>query len=261
MLNSPSWVNEVNWFEFFGDGYNKEEGMEREKNITPVGGFQNILISDEIIGVASDIAEMRLDQFIEEEVWKDFPVIGTAIAVMKSIARICDYVEFKMQLAFIQRIRRGCADNKAIEKRRKAYQNKEKWFSDETERIVVYLARCSEYQKALIYAEIYLDYINEKITYEEMQEYFEINDRIILTDAKKLYSLSIDSQNRFPVINENFVDSDIIKIKDISISGRLVSLGLLGNVVGFSFGMHSVDLFMISDVGLYFIELMGRFEK
>lgn len=232
--------------------------MNEEKNLTPIDSFQSIIVSDEALDTLGEITEVCLDQFLDDGLWKDMPIIGTVVSIIKTFGKIQDIITFKMQLTFIQQLRNGCVSEKVINKRKEAYQKKEKWFSEETEKIVLYLARCTDYKKAKLYAEIYLDFINKEISYETMSEYFEIVDRIMLPDIIKLDQLNNNPAYKPTIQNQDIPDEEVIEIKDIALGGRLASIGLVGFIVGFSFGADTVHTYKISEAGFYFLKLINR---
>lgn len=232
--------------------------MDEEKSLMPIESFQSIIVSDEVLDSLGEIAEVCLDQVLDDGLWKDMPIIGTVVSIIKTFGKIQDIITFKMQLTFIQQLRNGCASERAINKRKEAYQKKEKWFSEEAEKIVLYLSRCTDYKKAKLYAEIYLDFINKEISYETMSEYFEIVDRLMLPDIIKLDRLNIEPANKPTIPNKEIPTEAVIEIHDIALGGRLASIGLVGFIVGFRFGANTVHTYKISEAGFYFLKLISR---
>lgn len=232
--------------------------MDEEKSLMPIDSFQSIIVSDEVLDTLGEITEVCLDQFLDDGLWKDMPIIGTVVSIIKTFGKIQDIITFKMQLAFIQQLRNGCVSEKAINKRKEAYQKKEKWFSEEAEKIVLYLSRCTDYKKAKLYAEIYLDFINQEISYETMSEYFEIVDRIMLPDIIKLDQLNDNPAYKPTIQNKDIPDEEVIEITDIALGGRLASIGVIGAMVGFRFGVTTLDTYRISETGYYFLKLINR---
>lgn len=229
-------------------------------DLTIIPTFYEALFNDNIKGVSIDFTELALDNMVEGlSCVKDIPLIGTAVALLKTAKNIYTRFELKKQLVFIQRVQKGERDQAGIEKRIKAYENKEKWFYDEAELLLVYLSRQNKVEKALILAELYLDYINEKISSETLHDCLDILDQIFLSDLPHLLKIN---QEEADIDIENLGDNVMANLKmidfDLVRCGRLSSMGLLHTINGFSFGSYIPGNFLITEIGRYFCTLVNR---
>lgn len=229
-------------------------------DLTIIPTFHEALFNDDIKEVSVDFMELALDNMVEGlSCVKDIPLIGTAIALLKTGRNIYTRFELQKQLTFIQRLQKGERNRAGIEKRKKAYENKEKWFYDEAELLLVYLSRQNKAEKALILAELYLDYMNEKISSETLYDCLDILDQIFLSDLPHLLKIN---QEEAHIDIGNLGDNVMATIKEIDFDllrcRRLSSMGLLHTIYGFSFGTYIPGNFLITEIGRYFCTLVNR---
>lgn len=226
----------------------------------PVNEFAQALFSTELADIAEDFAELGVDSLFDNPVLKEIPLVKTAVSILKLSVSIKDRFEIKKQLAFIQQVNSGVASTGAVNKRRKAYQNREKWYYDEAELSVVYLSRHTRLEKVKIQAELYLDYINGVVDADEYLERLDVLDSLMLSDVPLLLDI-YEEQADFSKSSEDFQE----KLKntkttfDASKCGRLYASGLITPVSrGFSFGANMSNNYLITDLGVYFCEIVMR---
>ena len=226
------------------------------KNIMPS------LFSDEIKDIGFDIAEISIDSFLEEDsILNKIPMVKTVVGVYKTASNIRDRFELKKLFVFLQQFQNGQVDESELEKRRKAYENNEKWFYKEVENILIYLSRHENAVKAKLLAEIYIDYINKVVTLEQYEEYVIILDRIFINDISHLKM--IFAAETLKGITKETLDKKEGKIMDFDDTKceRLSSLGLLSKVSYMQFGAQVGGDYLITTQGNYICSIIDRIRQ
>lgn len=168
--------------------------MRESNNINeldkPVENFGKIIF-EQTIDTNIDIFEMGLDQFIEEGVIKDIPIISAGYSIGKTFFAIKDFMLTKKAIVFAQMIRNGNTENKKLEKHKQELSEKPKKLLKELEIILMYLDRHTKLLKSKILGNFYNAYIDNEIEFdwEDFELCAEITDNISLYDLKDLLNL------------------------------------------------------------------------
>lgn len=138
----------------------------------------------------SDIAEVGLDAVLDDGLLKDIPIISTAVSLFKIGKTIHDRVYVKQLGVFIDEIRKHTVN----EEKRQKYINKlkenEAFRNKELEYLLTIIARYIGYEKPRMLAKMYLAFLEERISWEELAVFSEIIDRLLQGDYKTLRSLN-----------------------------------------------------------------------
>ena len=231
--------------------------------LKPVDSFTQSLLCPELTDIGTDIAEIGLDSIMDNPLLKEIPIVKCLTAIWHTGISIRERFELKKQLTFIQQVRNGTANKEAIEKRRKAYQNGEKWYYEEMETTAVYLSRHARIEKVKIQAELYLDYINGLIRADKYTECLDVLDSTNIEDVSLLKGMYIE-QADFDVHSGNLQEE--IKKTNTSFDpikcGRLYAVGLVSPISrGLSFGATISNNYLITELGKYFCEVIMRCEN
>ena len=237
--------------------------MEDKKNETDgtIQLFTEALFSDDLRDLSTDIAEIALDTLLEENtILREIPLVKTAIAMFKAGASIQTRFELKKQLVFLSHLQKGNLDIEGIERRNKAYQQKEPWFEREVENLVVYLSRYSAVEKARIQSELYIDLINREIDQPFFEECLDILDRIFLGDIQHLIDIcNAETAAGVSLGNLSFFQKKPPFGFDAVRCVRLSSLGLLHQLHPMSFGFTTDNHYLISDRGKYLCRIIENY--
>ena len=220
------------------------------------------LLNDELTDITVDIAEESLDAFLDSDsILGKLPVVKLIIGTYKTIVNVKDRFELKKFCVFLQQFQNGQIDEGELEKRRKAYENNEKWFYKEVENILIYLSRHENAVKAKLLAEIYIDYINKVVTLEQYEEYVIILDRIFINDISHLKM--IFAAETLKGITKETLDKKEGKIMDFDDTKceRLSSLGLLSKVSYMQFGAQVGGDYLITTQGNYICSIINRIRQ
>ena len=136
-------------------------------------------------GLADYVGEMpefTLDVFLQDGVFKDFPLFSGISAVYRIGKSIGEFAHYKKLIAFINAINNGIAD----EQKRSDYAYKiktnEQFQHKELEYILVMIDRYIDTEKPEMLAKLYLAYLDGKILWVEFTMYAEVIDRLLPGD-------------------------------------------------------------------------------
>lgn len=170
-------------------------------------------ISDEASSALSDIAEIGLDSVLNDGLFKDIPVISTALSLYK-IGRSVQERHYVKKLAlFVSSLNSGVVDEDSRDYYKQKLEDGDKQRNQELEYIMILIDRYISYDKPNMIAKLYLAYLREDILWQEFAMYAEAIDRFLPGDCSLLCSDS-----------KKFVTRRNLGIEAIL---RLMSLGLL----------------------------------
>lgn len=173
-------------------------------------------LEESVAGCISELAEVGLDQVMDEGLLKEVPFISTAVSLYKIGCSIRERNYIQKLARFLDEInKRAVSDEKRSAYQKKVKENT-KFRNNEIEYILVLIDRYLSYNKPQMLAKLYLAYLDEEIIWEELTMYAEVIDRFILLDCETLVS---DSE-RF-IVHRNIGGEAIL---------RLVALGLMTEV-------------------------------
>ncbi|WP_026932633.1 hypothetical protein [Christiangramia echinicola] len=166
-------------------------------------------ISDSSIqNLAADFTEIALDTILENEVLKDFPVIGTISNVIKASKNIRDKIFAKKVLLFLQSLNDCSLEQR--EKFTKQIDQNPKKKQKVGEAVIVLLDRIDDMDKPQIIGNLFKAYINEDINYDDFIKMSSIINKINLKD---LILLKNSASRDIPVdISENLAFNGLMNI-------------------------------------------------
>ena len=205
-----------------------------------IPSFKDSLFSDstDIIG---NIAELGIDSLLDDGVFRDFPIVGFLIGVTKTAQNIHDRNLLRQTLNFIKQFNLGKIDAEKLEKYRAEINSNEKKAEEELGRVLIILNNNVELQKSTMLANLFRNYVNEKITWSEFCEFSEIVRMLFISDIaylKEIYSgktkdttgLALYHIDR--LISLGLINSSMKSISNSSLSGtrmdKYVNLTAIG---------------------------------
>ena len=196
--------------------------------------FGNSLTA-EVSEIAGEYAELGLDILLEDGIFKDIPVVSTAVAVYRIGNSIRERHHIKKLISFLNEFNKGIADDDKRQSYRDKFASDERFRNQQLEYILVLIDRYISFDKPQMLAKLYQAYLDEKIIWEEFTMYAEVIDRFLLLDCGTLIS---DSK-------EFVVPRGIVGGESIF---RLVALGLMAEVTNTSaFEEHGDNISMTSE--------------
>ncbi|WP_031454316.1 hypothetical protein [Flavobacterium chungangense] len=119
------------------------------------------------IDLATDYSEIYIDDLIQNETLKEIPIIKTVVGVIKTGISINKFFFAKKLLSFIREFNSGQIDAEKKDKFQKKINDDSQFRKKSTEQIMVCLDRFNDVKKALILANLFKAYVEEKISYEK----------------------------------------------------------------------------------------------
>jgi len=174
--------------------------------------FSNSL-TEEVYGIAGEYAELGLDAMAEDGLFKDIPIVSTAVSVYRIGKSIRERHHVAKLISFLIEINKGIADEEKRRDYREKFRSNEKFRNRELEYILILTDRYIGFDKPQMLAKLYLAYLDGKIIWEEFTMYAEVIDRFLLLDCRTLVS----EATSFHTLRDG--SADIIL--------RLVALGLM----------------------------------
>lgn len=205
-----------------------------------IPSFKDSLFSDstDIIG---DIAELGIDSLLDDGVFRDFPIVGFLIGVTKTAQNIHDRNLLRQTLNFIKQFNLGKIDAEKLEKYRAEINSNEKKAEEELGRVLIILNNNVELQKSTMLANLFRNYVNERITWSEFCEFSEIVRMLFISDIaylKEIYSgktkdtIGLALYHIDRLISLGLINSSMKSISTSNLSGtrmdRYVNLTAIG---------------------------------
>ena len=177
--------------------------------------FRNSL-TEEVSGITGEYLELGLDALVEDGLFKDIPIVCTAVAVYRIGKSIREKHHVTKLISFLNEINNGITDAEKREEYREKFASNEKFRNQELEYILILTDRYIGFDKPKMLAKLYLAYLNEIINWITFIKYAECIDRFLPGDQLVLDSTEIEKAQ----YNDNY---DAVS--------RLEALGLIGRKV------------------------------
>ena len=178
--------------------------------------FSNSLTAD-VASIAGEYVELGLDALVEDGLFKDIPVVSTAVAVYRIGKSIHEKHHIAKLISFLNEINKGITDEEKRQEYRGKFNCNEKFRNQELEYILILIDRYISFDKPQMLAKLYLAYLDGEIIWEEFTMYAEVIDRFLLLDCRTLTS---DAESF--IVPRGIVGGESIL--------RLVALGLMAEV-------------------------------
>lgn len=138
------------------------------------------------VDTAMDLSEIGIDSLLDDSIFKEIPIVKTIYGVAKTGFAIREKHMLKKTLVFINQLNNnGLSNEKYIEYKEKL-KNKDEFAFKELEYALIIIDRYVELNKNIILANLYFNYIDKKIDWNQFQELSIIVDNIFLSDLEEL---------------------------------------------------------------------------
>ena len=145
-------------------------------------------LTENSVDTLSEILEVGIDTFLEDGVAKDIPLLSTVVGVYKIGKNINDLYLLKKLKIFVCALNDGIASEEDIQKYKKKLQDNPKMRQQELEYIMVLINRYITFEKPEMIAKLYMAYLDERITWNELTIMSEMIDRFLPGDYLMLKS-------------------------------------------------------------------------
>ena len=142
--------------------------------------FEKTLKNTDLQNVSIDLAEVAIDQLIDDGVFKDIPILGTIYGVGKAALQIREILFLKKIIYFLTEIKDVPPYKR--EQMVETINTSEKFRTKVGEKLLFIIDRCEDYEKAQIIAKLFKAFINETIDYNDFLRSSSIVDRIMIED-------------------------------------------------------------------------------
>lgn len=143
--------------------------------------FSNSL-TEEVSGITGEYVELGLDALVEDGLFKDIPIVSTAVAVYRIGKSIRERHHIAKLISFLNEINKGIADEEKREKYREDFTTNEKFRNKELEYVLILIDRYIGFDKPQMLAKLYLAYLDAGIKWDEFTQYAEVIDRLLPGD-------------------------------------------------------------------------------
>lgn len=179
-----------------------------------------VSIFEENIDIAIDYIELGLDNILDSvcdnEIIKRIPIVSTVYSVCKIGSAIHEKHLLRKTLIFISSFNSKKIKAKKLEKYRKKIETNSIYAQEELGRVLLLLNKILDDEKAKILANLFRNYIEEEIDWEQFCEMTDITERIFLSDIFTLKQGYINSGVDLGEVQTYHLD-------------RLIALGLFEN--------------------------------
>ena len=208
-----------------------------------ISDFENSAL-DSTIDLSMDVLEISIDELCENDIIRNIPFIKTIVTFYKVGTAIYERHLMKNTLQFIKRFNAKTINPKKLEKYRKRLNDNPNFAEDELGRVLFLLNKTIDSVKTEILANLFRNYVEETISWEQFCELSDITDRIFVADIAilssayknngvnlydfanyhldRLNSLGVlENEQRIGanlIINANFDEDKQKNVKDVSIT-------------------------------------------
>lgn len=157
---------------------------------------------DSATDTIKELGEFGIDSILDDGLFKEFPIVSLLIGIKNTAQNIHDRNLLKQTLEFIKEFNAGTIKREKLEEYKEKIENDSKKAEQELGRILIILNNTIEFEKSKMIANLFRNYINENITWEEFCEFSEIVRMLFLKDIiylRKIYTGQIKDTANCPL--------------------------------------------------------------
>lgn len=219
--------------------------MKKEIEITKA--FKESLLMN-TGGLATECVDVGLS-FVDNPIVQSIPIASLLLSCAKIGVNIYNYWACYSYVRFITKVRAGNVTDKEIEKHLAKLDSPKK-LNKELGMIAVYLQKNTAENKADIYASIYISFIKEEITFDDLCELYEVTDRLFVKDISLLNQIGI--YGHISGFDQNY------QIHRLESLGLIRSQFVTGDIVWQREDGEDTSGFYFTDLGEKFYSFIGK---
>ncbi len=219
--------------------------MKKEIEITKA--FKESLLMN-TGGLAAECVDVGLS-FVDNPIVQSIPIASLLLSCAKIGVNIYNYWACYSYVRFITKVRAGNVTDKEIEKHLAKLDSPKK-LNKELGMIAVYLQKNTAENKADIYASIYISFIKEEITFDDLCELYEVTDRLFVKDISLLNQIGI--YGHISGFDQNY------QIHRLESLGLIRSQFVTGDIVWQREDGEDTSGFYFTDLGEKFYSFIGK---
>mgnify|MGYP007017245020 CR=1 FL=1 len=195
-------------------------------------------LTEEVSSIAGEYVELGLDALVEDGLFKDIPIVSTAVAVYRIGKSIREKHHIAKLISFLNEINKGIADEEKRQNYREKFTSNEKFRNQELEYILILIDRYISFDKPQMLAKLYLAYLDGRIKWDEFTQYAEVIDRLLPgdiypgSDGLKYARNKSDSQQRLAALGlmrgtipSPSVDNGVLSFSSAALNYELTQFG------------------------------------
>jgi hypothetical protein len=168
--------------------------------------------NEELLSPTKDLlekySEIGIDYILDNDIISEVPVVKTLASVVKIGLNLKERYFAKKLFLFIDEYRKGEINTDKFIKFKNKMSNDDKYKSNVTDTLIIYIDKILEYDKAKLISKLFLGFINEKISWTQFEKFSLCLDKLFLEDLKLLdifYQLtgSIDMED--PIFDDYII--------------------------------------------------------
>ena len=129
-----------------------------------------------------ELGELGIDSILDDGLFKELPIVNFLIGVKNTAQNIHDRNLIKETLQFIKEFNSGTINKEKLQEYKEKIENDSKKAEKELGRVVIILNSTIEVEKSKMIANLFRNYINQNINWEEFCEFSEIVRMLFLND-------------------------------------------------------------------------------
>ena len=218
-------------------------------------------ISEKVLDVGTDTAEVVLDSFLDDEILKDIPIVKYAVAAYQIVDDIKGRFFLHKLVQFINSFNSGLASADNVEKQRAKFIEKRR--DTELSYITIIVDRYLDFEKPNLLAKLYLAYLDRKLSWDEFCSYSEVIDKLLKCDL--MFLINNDKCRT----TNNVVPSELLRLTGVGLMNGYQNDSLFesdghGGVAVFSSSFDRVNskerIYERTDFGQKLVDIISAIE-
>ena len=144
---------------------------------------------DGIGGSIAELGELGIDSILDDGIIKELPIVNLLIGIKNTAQNIHDRNLLKQTLEFIKEFNAGTINEEKLQKYKEMLEEDFNKAEEELGRVIIILNNTIETEKSKMLANLYRNFINGNINWEEFREFSEIVRMLFLKDVTYLRNI------------------------------------------------------------------------
>ncbi len=176
--------------------------------------------------IIEDLTEFGIDRLLDDGLFKDISIVNILVGIKNTYQNIHDRNLLRQTLQFIKEFNSGNIERYKLKKYKEKIYNDPVKEEEEFSRILILLNNTIELDKSSMLANLFRNYINEKINWNEFCEFSEIIRMMFLNDIKTLEKIytgqmkDTTGEKLYPVDRLTSLGLVNVSMKSLSISSH-----------------------------------------
>lgn len=176
-----------------------------------------------------ELSELGIDSILEDGLFKKLPIVNLLVGIKNTAQNIHDRNLLNQTLEFIKEFNAGTINKEKLQKYKETLEEDSSKAEKELGRVIIILNSTIESEKSKMVANLFRNYINESINWEEFCEFSEIVRLLFIKDVmylKKIYTGQMkDTSNclLYPIDRLTSLGLINTSVKSVVMSSRAAS--------------------------------------